>query len=96
MKWLDFFCLLSDDGSQLSLTNLALIALTIKMLLSPTLDWPSTITMMTVFANYAHRRHIGAKEEMAPAAQDIRNQTAAISDLEKKLQPIIDKVKGVL
>lgn len=88
-KVLDFLCLLSDDGERLSLTNLALISLTVKMLAAPNLDWPATITMMTVFANYAHKRH-------GRNAVELKEQTTSIRDLEQKLSPLIDKVKGML
>ena len=55
-KVLAFCSLLGDDGNSLSLTNIALVLLVIKMVASPTLDWPSAVSLVTVFANYAHKR----------------------------------------
>jgi esterase/lipase len=52
---LDWFNLL-DNEKKLSITNCAVVALIIKMLVSPNLDWPSITGMIVVFANYMHKR----------------------------------------
>lgn len=52
---LDWFNLL-DNEKKLSITNVAVVALVIKMLVAPNLDWPSVTGMLIVFANYMHKR----------------------------------------
>jgi hypothetical protein len=95
MRLLAWLNLLDSDGN-LSITNVAVVALVIKMLLAPQLDWPSVVAMIVTFTNYMHKRQtsdgaiasdetdemkaIKAQYEAAVVAQ-----AKAISDLQSKI-----------
>lgn len=61
LRLLDFLSILDDSGC-VSITNVALIALVTKMVLADKLDWPSVVSVITVMANYAHKRAIIASQ----------------------------------
>ena len=85
---LKFIGFLDDAGEQLSLTNIALIAIVVKMVCAPTLDWPSAVTMVTVFANYAHKRQV---REPSQEIADVKSQVEGITS---KIAPIVDAITG--
>ncbi len=62
-KILDFLNILDYSGTRLSITNIALIGLLIKVLVSPNVDWPSLVAIITAFANYAHKRSSSDAQE---------------------------------
>lgn len=55
MRPLRFLNLLDDSGN-LSITNCALIAFIVKILISPLIDGPSVIALVSLLANYMHKR----------------------------------------
>lgn len=55
LKILDFFNLL-DYSNRISLTNLALIALVGKLLVTPNPDFATIGSVIIAFANYMHKR----------------------------------------
>lgn len=57
MKILQFLNILDDSGN-LSITNCALIAFLVKILLSPQLDGPSVVGLVGLLANYCHKRQV--------------------------------------
>lgn len=63
LKVLDF-CNVLDYAGKLSITNIALIALVGKMVIAPTLDWPSVVTVITVFSNYMHKRSVASGSDV--------------------------------
>lgn len=94
-KLLAFLNLLDAD-SNLSITNAAVIALVIKMLVSPNLDWPSITAMVITFANYMHKRQSAdaaaateATDEMKAIKEQYEKavvaQAQAISDIQSKI-----------
>ena len=89
---------MGDTKESISLTNLAMVALVIKMLATPNLDWPSVITMITVFANYAHKRDTRKTEEITVEQQvltkTIEDQAKTIEEYRQKIMPAIDLIKG--
>lgn len=62
IKTLDF-CNLLDYNKKLSITNIALIALLGKMILSHNVDWPSLVSVIVAFSNYAHKRVVSNNAE---------------------------------
>lgn len=95
INWLN----LLDLEGKLSLTNVALVALVIKMLVSPNLDWPAVVTLITVFANYMHKRQAVNGQVEAEKADEMKAvkeqydkavlaQAQAITDLNAKLQQV--------
>ena len=62
-KTLDFFNILDYSGDKLSLTNLAFIAIIIKVIKAPTLDPQTVIALVTLCANYLHKRYESSRQE---------------------------------
>lgn len=60
LKLLAFLNVL-DDSNRLSITNLALIGLIMKMILASNVDWPSIVAVVAAFGNYSHKRSINAQ-----------------------------------
>lgn len=60
LKILAFLNLL-DDSNRLSITNIALIGLLIKMCVASNTDWPSMVAVITAFGNYAHKRVVNSQ-----------------------------------
>ena len=60
LKVLDFFSMLDESGTRLSITNVALAVLLAKMAFSHSTDWPSLVAVVTSFANYAHKRVVAS------------------------------------
>lgn len=52
------FLNLLDAQRRLSITNLGLMALIIKTVVSPSADWSSIVAMVVAFANYMHKRDV--------------------------------------
>lgn len=52
---LNFLNILDSEG-RLSITNLGLICLLIKVMISPDADWSSIVAIVVAFANYMHKR----------------------------------------
>lgn len=95
-KVLSFLSLMNDTGDSISLTNIALVVLVAKMAVSPNLDWPAVVTIMTVFANYAHKRDSRKtdSELSTELAGAVKEQAASIEEFRKKIIPAIDLIKG--
>ena len=93
---LDFCNLLGQDG-RLSITNIALIALVVKMCASPSLDWPAVVTLITVFANYMHKRKTindSTESESLAKMKDIQDQyNKAVITQAEVIKDTADKVK---
>lgn len=62
IKTLDF-CNVLDYNKRLSITNIALIALLGKLLLSTNTDWPSLVSVIVAFSNYAHKRVVSDNDK---------------------------------
>lgn len=95
-KILDFLSLLGDTKESISLTNIALVVLVAKMALSPNLDWPAVVTIMTVFANYAHKRDSRKSDEelSKDLSATLKEQAATIEQFKEKIMPAIELIKG--
>lgn len=95
LGWLN----LLDSEKNLSLTNLAVVCLVGKMLLSPNLDWPSITGMVVVFANYMHKRQStdgGKAAESADQMKTIKAQyEAAVIAQAKTLADLQTKVSSI-
>lgn len=55
LKVLDF-CNVLDYSKRLSITNIALIVLLAKVAFASPIDWPSIVSLVIAFSNYAHKR----------------------------------------
>lgn len=66
MKALAFLNLLDESGQGLSLTNLGLYAIMIKILVAPMIDGPSVVALVSLLANYIHKRSVNNHPENPP------------------------------
>lgn len=58
-----YFLRLTDEKNVLSLTNIFIIIVLIKMAQSPTLNLEEVATVFIAFSNYIYKKHIGCKEK---------------------------------
>jgi len=75
------FLKLCEHG-KLSITNLGVLALLGKMIVSPSLDWPTAATLLLALLSYNHKKLLAAK---AQATVD-----TASADLDKVKKEILD------
>lgn len=57
IKTLDFLKILDYDGG-ISLTNVAFIAILVKILITPNVEWAPIIALATSTINYMHKRSV--------------------------------------
>lgn len=62
MKFLAFMNLLDESGNAISLTNLGLWAIMVKILISPMIDGPSVVALVSLLVNYMHKRNAVSKD----------------------------------
>lgn len=93
-----FFQLLDSDGN-LSITNIGLIALLLKVLVHPQIDWASVTTLVLAFANYAHKRQnlqiISGRHESIQMAQIKEQYEAAVLAQATAVKTIADGLAEV-
>lgn len=63
MKFLKFLNILDEDGTGISWTNVGLVSILIKIMHAPMLDGPSVIALVSLLANYMHKRSVQSKSE---------------------------------
>jgi hypothetical protein len=90
-----FLHIIDDDG-QLDLTDLAFIAIIVKIMCSSTLDFPAVVTLATVCINKMHRRQVDSTSSLADDSSQVKEMSQQIADLQTKISPIIDQIKGVI
>lgn len=100
------FCNLLDLEGKLSLTNVGLVVLLIRVGMAAQLDWASVTTLALAFANYMHKRKESSAAEQASESEAMTKiksqyeaavvaQASAIKDLNDKLKQVSDAVKIV-
>lgn len=76
LKILDFFNLLDESGTKLSLTNLAVVITTAKLMFTQATPLDGGAMLATIL-NYAHKRHIASQD--SDDSQGPTNQTSSDS-----------------
>lgn len=61
LKILSFLSFLDESGQCISWTNIGLAAVLMKFIVAPSVDWQSLVALVSVLANYAHKRVIVSK-----------------------------------
>lgn len=100
------FCNLLDLEGKLSLTNLGLVVLLVRVGASSVLDWASVTTLALAFANYMHKRKESTQAELQSDTDQMKQiksqyeaavvaQASAIKDLSDKVKSIGEAVKVV-
>lgn len=92
-----FLHIIDDDG-RLDLSDIAFMIIMGKIVMSPMLDFPSVITLATVILNKMHKRSSDntAMQDQKDTSEMIQKQTIQLKDLQDKLAPIVEKVKGLI
>lgn len=80
------------DGTKLSLTKLAFIALTIKMLFAPELDWPAVLTFLGVLLSYMHKRATQPKKAPASDTDGLKALVSEAHELAKDAQSKLSRL----
>lgn len=80
------FCSLTDRGGKLSLTNIALAVVLVKIAISP-FDYTGAVMLLPVIASYMHKRsesNKAAKEEAK--VSDLKQLTDKVTELNSQVQ----------
>lgn len=86
------------DGPTLSLTKLAFLALTVKIVVAPTLDWASMVTFLGILLSYMHKRSVSQKpQEKQPIdhtedIEKIKEQLSVVTDIAEKAKDSATKI----
>jgi hypothetical protein len=91
-KIASFLRLLDEDG-KLNIADLAFMIILTKVALSSNIDWPSMVVLMTTCLNSMHQRHVDAKDDPA-LLELIQHQTNSIREIQEKVNPILDSLRG--
>ena len=86
---LQFLNILEHDGKKVSLSNIMIICLTVKIMLMPVLDWFAIAALLTVVINYGYKRHVNSKVKVVEETESANLITA------KDLKAINDKIKTI-
>jgi hypothetical protein len=92
-KIISFLNLLDAEG-KLSITNLAMFTILIKVAVSP-FEWASAVTLFCVCANYAHKRSTNSR---VTTSEDNINQqvSAATQDVKSQLEGLTSQVSSLV
>lgn len=101
-KVLNFLSLLDNQGHKVSLTNIVLYVVTIKIALSPSPSLPELGTLLLSLLAYSHKRYVADKQSsrQSTSNNELSNQVNALnqkvtdfSKLAQETQSIITNVK---
>lgn len=81
LKVAGFFRVL-DENAQLSITNLAVLAVVVKMILAPALDLSAAAALLTVLASYRMKSYHARGNQ---AADDLKNIRSDLNKVKLKL-----------
>lgn len=96
---LTFLNLLDREG-KLSLTNIVLLAMTVKVCIAPTVSATEAVTLFLALANYAHKRAENAKalvtsdneatelEAIKKQLTDLTSVATSVEELQKRVSKV--------
>lgn len=91
------FLRLTDENNQLSLTNISLMVVVVKIALTPQASLPDLGALLLGLANYAHKKVLASKEipEAKPVdLSPLTSQLTALSDSLKDLTKDVSTLKS--
>lgn len=91
IKKISDFLHITDEDGRMNLTDVAFIVIMIKIMYSPTLDFPAVVTLATVCINKIHKR---SQINLSDDSEQVKDMAQQISNLKDQVTPIIDKLKG--
>lgn len=80
-----FLQVVNEDGKGLNLTDIAFIAIIVKIMMAATLDFPSVVTLATVCIQKMHKR----KSNITESSEEVKNMTDSISNLKDKITEVL-------
>lgn len=83
-----YFLFFIDEEPRISWSNIAFVAILIKVLYTSHVDWASLATMFLACLNLLHERQVNSKD-----VPDVRELSEKITQIEVKISPILDQVK---
>lgn len=72
-----------DPDNTLSLTNVGVMVLLTKIALAPSIDWPTTATLLLSLLSYNFKKHLNAKAAAQTQADDNK-----LADVVKQVQEL--------
>ena len=84
LKTLAFFRLL-DEAGQLSITNIAVILVLIKLGLTKTVDLGSAATLLTVISSYHFKRYLGGLVQDPAPKDEVNDLRSQLNQIKLKL-----------
>lgn len=78
-----------DEDDRLNLSDIAFMIIMAKIIASPTLDFPSVVTLAITILNKMQKRHVENMDD----SEQVKDMTKQISDLKDKVTSIIGSVK---
>jgi len=91
LRKIAFFLCLIDETPQISLSNIAFLVIIGKIIVAPSVDWFSIVTLGITCINVMHDRQVNIN-----SLPDVQTVTGQLTDLQTKISPIVDKVKTIL
>lgn len=76
-----------DEQGNLSLTNIGVMVLIVKIALSSPIDWPTTASLMLALLAYRHKKHVAKKAVSANVAADSK-----VTELAAKVEDLVTMV----
>ena len=73
-----------DPDFTVSLTNIAVMVVIVKIAAAGTLDWPTISSLLLALLAYAHKRQLNSKR-----ASSVQGADSQLADLEKKVTELM-------
>lgn len=89
-KVLSFFNLLDAEGN-LSITNLAVIVVLVKLAISPSASLTEAGTLLIALANYAHKRAVNKNSQVL----EVDPLKPQVDEISKKLEDMSSQVSAL-
>lgn len=86
-----YFLRIVDEEPRLDLSDLAFMIILVKIITAVQVDWASMVTLAIAALNAMHNRQLDASANIS----QVQDMTSKIADIEQKLSPVIDKLKGL-
>lgn len=99
-KTLSFLNLL-DQQHKVSITNVAVVVLIVKIAAAPTLDFPTVAALLLSLLNYADKRRTNSNatktnDETASTLSNLKSQMSSLSGVIDKVADVESKINSLI
>lgn len=84
-----FLQIVNEDGKGLNLTDIAFIAIIVKIMYASSIDFPAVVTLATVCIQKMHKRSANIVE----SSEDVKQMSDQISNLKDKVTEVVNEFK---